>query len=348
MNLDLLLYKDELTREEIVFLLSLKDSESQEKLYKRADEVRILNCGDEVHLRGVIEISNYCEQNCIYCGLRMNNHSLTRYRMSPEEIVNTARKILNEEIYTIVLESGEDSYFDTEIISYIIYQIKQNVNVAVTLSLGERTFEEYKTWKIAGADRYLLKHETANPRLYEAYHFKQRLSERLEHLEFLKSIGYQIASGNLIGLPMQTIEDIADDILLCKKFDLDMASFVPFVPSKNTPYFDHVMGDLDLTLNSIAVARLVLRNVHIPATTALLHLDNNGRTKGLKAGANVILQDYTPNIYRKNYLDYQEKNSFSDIQGNSKDNLEQLLKSIGRKISYNRGDSLKQNTHHNS
>jgi biotin synthase len=341
MNLHEILHKENLTKEEIKFLLSLKKEDEINLLFQRADEVRQRYCGDEVHLRGIIEISNYCEQNCIYCGLRYDNHYLKRYRMSPEEIVKTARTITNEGIYTVVLQSGEDSYFDTELISYIIYQIKQNVDVAITLSLGERTFDEYKTWKIAGADRYLLKHETANPRLYEAYHFKQKLSERLEHLEFLKSIGYQIGSGNLIGLPMQTIDDIADDILLCNKFDLDMAAFGPFIPSPHTPYYKQKSGDVLLTLKTIAVARLVLKNVHIPSTTALATLDKDGRKRGLQVGANVVMPDFTPIPYRENYQIYPNKIGIHDDSIVAKERLENLLQSIGRMISYKRGDSLK-------
>ncbi len=343
MNLDELLNNDYFTKEQIVFLLNLKNEEDLKKLFKRADEVRQKYCGDEVHLRGIIEISNYCEQNCIYCGLRFDNHYIKRYRMSPDEIVKTAKTITNEGIFTIVLQSGEDSFFDSEIISYIIYQIKQNVDVAITLSLGERNFDEYKKWKIAGADRYLLKHETANSRLYEAYHFKQKLSERLEHLEYLKSLGYQIGSGNLIGLPMQTLEDIADDILLCRKFDLDMAAFGPFIPSPHTPYHKKRSGDVLLTLKTIAVARLVLKNVHIPSTTALATLDKNGRKKGLQAGANVIMPDFTPIEYRENYLIYPNKAGIKDNPIEAKTKIENLLNSLGRSISYKRGDSLKQN-----
>lgn len=343
MNLDELLNNDSFTKEEIIFLLSLKKEEEINKLFQRADEVRQKYCGNEVHLRGIIEISNYCEQNCIYCGLRFDNHFIKRYRMSPDEIVKTAKTITNEGIFTVVLQSGEDSYFDSEIISYIIYQIKQNTDVAITLSLGERNFDEYKKWKIAGADRYLLKHETANPRLYEAYHFKQELSERLEHLEFLKSLGYQIGSGNLIGLPMQTIEDIADDILLCQKFDLDMAAFGPFIPSPHTPYHKKKGADVLLTLKTMAVARLVLKNVHIPSTTALATLDKNGRKKGLQCGANVVMPDFTPFPYREHFQIYANRKCMLDDPKVCSSCLQFQIESIGRKISKSKGDSLKHN-----
>ncbi|MBI1938614.1 MAG: [FeFe] hydrogenase H-cluster radical SAM maturase HydE [Ignavibacteriales bacterium] len=341
MNLHELLHKDELTREEIVYLLSLKNEDDKNLLYTRADEVRQFYCYDEVHLRGIIEISNYCDQNCFYCGLREANLTLTRYRMSPEEVIATAQMITNLGIFTIVLQSGEDHGFDTDLIAYIIYSIKQQTNAAITLSLGERGFDEYRAWKIAGADRYLLKHETANPKLYSLYHNKQKLSDRIEHLKFLKNIGYQIGSGNMIGLPMQTVEDIADDILLCKEFDLDMAAFGPFIPSPNTPYQSKNSGSVELTLNTMAVARLILKNVHIPATTALATLDEDGRIKGLNAGANIIMPDFTPNPYREQYQIYPDRKCLKDDPRKCRSCLQLQLESIGRRVSSSRGDSLK-------
>lgn len=341
MNLNELLHRDDLTKEEIIFLLSVSDKNDQQKLFDRADEVRSQFCGNEVHLRGIIELSNYCDQNCIYCGLREDNYKLTRYRMTPEEVIETAHVISNLGIYTVVLQSGEDHYYDTDMIAYIIYQIKQRANVAVTLSLGERGFDEYRTWKIAGADRYLLKHETANPILYSKYHMKQKLEDRLSHLRFLKTIGYQIGSGNMIGLPLQTIEDIADDILLCKEFDLDMAAFGPFIPSPNTPYADKTAGDVDLTLRTMAIARIVLKNVHIPATTALATLDDDGRIKGLNVGANIVMPDLTPSPYREQYQIYPDRKCINDNPLSCKGCLQLQIESIGRRISDSQGDSMK-------
>ncbi|OGV21071.1 MAG: [FeFe] hydrogenase H-cluster radical SAM maturase HydE, partial [Ignavibacteria bacterium RIFOXYA2_FULL_37_17] len=232
-------------------------------------------------------------------------------------------------------------YYNTDRIAYMIYQIKQNTEAAITLSLGERGYDEYRTWKIAGADRYLLKHETASPSLYSIYHKKQKLEDRLSHLRFLKTIGYQIGSGNIIGLPNQTMEDIADDILLCKEFDLDMAAFGPFIPSPNTPYRNKTVGDVDLTLRTMAVARIVLKKVHIPATTALATLDDDGRIKGLNAGANVVMPDLTPSPYREQYQIYPDKKCINDNPLNCKGCLQLQIEAIGRKISNSRGDSLK-------
>jgi len=342
MQLEKILNNEELSKEEIVFLLNLNDEAEKKKLFARADEVRAQYCGDDVHLRGIIEFSNYCEQNCLYCGLREDNFTLSRYRMTPEEIIDAAKTISKLGIFTIVLQSGEDRYYDTDMIAYILYQIKQQADVAVTLCIGERGFDEYRAWKIAGADRYLLKHETANEKLYSVYHKNQRLDERLNHLRFLKTLGYQTGSGNMIGLPMQTIEDIADDLLLCKELDLDMAAFGPFIASPHTPYQNKKNGDVELTLKTMAVARLVLKDVHIPATTALATLDDDGRVRGLNVGANIIMPNMTPSPYREKYLIYPDKKCLNDNPQMCKSCLELQVEAIGRKISYKRGDSLKQ------
>jgi biotin synthase len=341
MNLIKVLHNENLTREEIIFLLSLTDKHEIELLFRRADDMRKQICGDDVHLRGIIEISNYCNQNCFYCGLREENKNLIRYRMKPEEIIETAQLINQFGIHTIVLQSGEDPEFDTDEIAYIIYTIKQKTDSAITLSLGEREFEEYRKWRIAGADRYLLKHETANYNLYSLYHTKQNLNDRIEHLKFLKTIGYQIGSGNMIGLPMQTIEDIADDILLCRQLDLDMAAIGPFIPSPNTPYQFKKSGDVELTLKTMAVARLALKYVHIPATTALATLDKEGRVKGLNVGANVVMPDFTPKPYRDHYQIYPDRKFVSDKAAELKPALQAQIESIGRRISTSKGDSMK-------
>ena len=340
MHLREILKKDDLTREEIIFLLGIEDPCGQKELFDRADEVRSIYCGDEVHLIGIIEFSNYCNQDCVYCRFREGNSSLTRYRMKPEEIIETAKAISNMGIFTVVLQSGEDRHYDTDMIAYIIYQIKQQADLAITLCLGERGYDEYRTWKIAGAERYLLKHEIANERLYSVYHYKQQLLERLNHLRFLKSIGYQIGSGNIIGLPMQTIEDIADDILLCKDLDLDLASFGPFIAPPGTSFQNRKSPSVDLTLRTMAAARIVLKNVFIPATTALATMDKKGRIKGLNVGANVVMPDLTPAPYREQNLIYPGRKCMSDNPLNCKGCLQLQIESIGRKVSYQRGNSI--------
>lgn len=336
-----ILNKEEFTREDIVYLLSLNEDESK-YLFAKANEVRRKYCGDDVFLRGIIEFSNYCEENCMYCGLREDNLKLPRYRMSAEEIIDTAKRIIKSGIRTIVMQSGEDSYYDTDMISYIVYQIKQiSDEVAVTLCLGERRFDEYKAWKYAGADRYLLKHETANPHHYSIYHNGEHLQDRINHLRFLKNLGYQIGSGNMVGLPLQSFEDIADDILLCKELDCDMAAFGPFIPSPDTPYSQTKGGTVFLTLKTMAVARLVLKNAHIPATTALGSLDELGREKGLEAGGNVVMPNFTPPPYRENYVIYPNKRCIYDDPSACFSCLRLRIESIGRKVGIGRGDSFK-------
>ncbi|MGD8782308.1 MAG: [FeFe] hydrogenase H-cluster radical SAM maturase HydE [Ignavibacteria bacterium] len=341
MNLDLLLNKEEFNKEEIVFLLELEKEEDKQKLFNKADEIRKLYCDDEVHLRGVIEFSNYCSQHCMYCGLREENFSVKRYRMSAEEIIETAKHISNLGIRTVVLQSGEDGYYDTDMIAFIIYSIKQSTDVAVTLSLGERGFDEYKAWKIAGADRYLLKQESTNPKLYSIYHCSQSLFDRLNHINYLKSIGYQIGSGNIIGLPLQTVSDIVDDIISLKVFDVDMAAIGPFIPAEFTPYQNQKSAPVDLTLKAMAVARLVLKNVHIPSTTALDSLDELGREKGLSVGANVVMLNFTPFPYRGQYILHKNPKGIKEHPDIAYNKLRTRIQSMGRKLSNSKGHSYK-------
>ncbi len=333
------LNKQQFDKDDIIYLLSLSDKEDIAELFHKADSVRKEFCGDEVHLRGIIEFSNYCEQDCIYCGLRKSNIQLERYRISPNEIIETAARIFSAGIKTVVLQSGEDFYYTKDDITKIIRSIKASCDVAITLSLGERSFNEYEEWKSAGADRYLLKHETANKKLYSALHSHQELEERLSHLRYLKSIGYQAGSGNIIGLPGQTIQDIADDILLCKELDCDMCSFSPFIPSPETPMKNIPPADLNLTLKTMAVARIVLKDVHIPATTALSTLSPDGRRLGLKAGANVIMPNFTPDRYKDKYQIYANKKTYDPIKYVAE--LKQMIFSMGLKISSTKGHSLK-------
>ncbi len=335
-----ILNKFELNKGDIITLLQAKDENEINLIFQKADEVRKKYCGNEVHLRGIIEFSNYCEQNCLYCGLRKDNSSLERYRMTIDEILQTAEKIYEAGIKTIVLQSGEDITCTGNEIAEIIRLIKNEFDVAITLSLGERDYEDYKLWKKAGADRYLLKHETANPKLYSIYHLGQMLQDRIQHLLYLKSLGYQIGSGNIVGLPNQTLEDIAGDILLCKQLDVDMASFSPFIPSPDSPYRKQKRCDVNFILLVMAIARIVLKNVHIPATTALATLDPEGREKGLRAGANVIMPNFTPAPYKEKYSIYANKKTDDNIMHY----VIEAAASEGRIISETKGQSLKLST----
>lgn len=310
---------------------------SPEELFKEADRVRKTYLDDEVHIRGIIEFSNYCCRSCLYCGLRRENENIRRYRMLPDEIIKLANEITQCGVKTIVLQSGDDFGFSQKVLCRIIEKIKEeNPEIAITLSIGERPLDDYKAFKDVGADRYLLKHETANSRLYEKLHPGQTLKRRLKILEYLKNLSYQIGAGNIVGLPNQTLEDLADDILLMKRLDVDMAGIGPFISQKDTPLGNHPSGNLDLTLKVLALTRIVTNNTHLPATTALATLNPTyGQILALKAGANVIMPDFTPERERKNYIIYDNKTRV-DLK-----KAKRIILEAGRKISTTRGDSLK-------
>ena len=240
-----------ISKEEI--LQALK--ENNEKIFERADETRKVFCKDEVHIRGIIAFSNYCCRSCLYCGLRKENKQIFRYRMKPEEIVKVACEIIQNGVKTVVLQSGDDFGFSRKTLVEIINKIKKGNNVAITLSVGEKPFDDYKAFREAGADRFLLKHETSNQSLYGKLHPGQSLKERLKSLEYMKKLGYQIGAGNIIGLPGQSIDDLVNDILFLKEFDVDMAGIGPFIPQKDTPLGNYPAGDLDLTLKFLALVR---------------------------------------------------------------------------------------------
>jgi len=318
----------------------LKNKEGDE-LTLWADSVRQRYCGDEVHLRGVIEFSNYCCCDCLYCGLRRSNTKLARYRMTKEEIVECALTGFGAGIKTIVLQSGDDLGYQADDISEIIQRIKEKADVAITLCVGERDYRDYRTWKKAGADRYLLKHETANPDLYSRLHPERSLKKRLEILGWLRELGYQVGAGNIVGLPGQTLKDLADDILLMKELGVEMAGIGPFIPHPDTPLGEEKQGGLNMTLKVLAVARIILRDVHLPATTAVGSIHPEGREMALRAGANVIMPNITPTKYRRLYQLYPGKICIDERMENCLVCLTKRIESCGRKIAENKGHSLK-------
>lgn len=330
-----------LTKDDLVYMLQPETDEEKNLLFKKADEVRKKYCGEGVHLRGIIEFSNICERNCLYCGLRKDNHKLNRYRIPDDEIFETAQKAASLGYKTIVLQSGEDSWYTTERLCKIIRKIKKHLDVAVTLCIGERSYEEYKELKNAGADRYLLKHETANQMLYKRLHPGMSFNERLKRLNWLKEIGFQVGSGNIIGLPHQTIEDLADDILLMKKIDVDMAGIGPFIPHKATPIGNFPAGTLDLTLRVVACARLLMPDIHLPATTAVGTIDAYGREKALKCGANVVMPNITPQKYRKDYEIYPNKICIGEKPEHCRGCIQKRIESIGRFVAEGYGHRIR-------
>ncbi|MFW6279244.1 MAG: [FeFe] hydrogenase H-cluster radical SAM maturase HydE [Bacillota bacterium] len=329
-----------LTGEEIAVLLKTK-REEKELLYKCADQVRADYVGDEVYLRGIIEFSNYCQQDCFYCGLRSGNRELDRYRLEPEQIIEMAGNACRLGYKTIVLQSGEDDYYDTEMITEIIKKIKKKYDTALTLCVGERDYEEYRIWREAGADRYLLRHETADPGLYEKLHPGRSLDSRIKRLKWLKELDYQVGSGNLIGLPGQDISSLVRDLQLFKELDLEMVGLGPFIPHPHTPLDDARQGSLELSLKCIALTRLLLPYCLIPGTTALGSIDPRGRQKALQCGANVVMPNVTVGDYRPLYELYPAKICIEEEPDNCRECIGSIINSLGREVGTGYGHSPK-------
>ena len=293
-----------LTKEDIVKLLS--EEITQEELFQQADSIRRQYVGDEVHLRGLIEFSNICRNNCMYCGIRCGNHKATRYRMDEDEIIFTVHNAINNGFKTIVMQSGEDVYFTTDKMCRIIDAIKK-YDVALTLSIGERSYEDYKAFKNAGADRYLMRIETTDKELYKKLHPNMSWQQRYECLLALKELGYELGSGIIVGLPEQTMQSIAQDLLFLKDLDIDMAGIGPFIPHQDTPLANEKGGNIYLSIRAMAIMRILLPDINIPATTAMEVLHPQGRIIALQAGANVIMHNITTSNYRILYELYPNK-----------------------------------------
>lgn len=323
----------ELTKEEIVSLLSCKEPE---KIFEAADRVRKKYVGDEVHLRGLIEFSNICKQNCLYCGLRKDNDKIKRYRLTEEEIIDFARKASEYGYKTVVLQSGEDAYFTADKLSKIIKEIKK-FDLAITLSIGEKTFEEYKAYKEAGADRFLIRIETTDKNLYTKLDPNMNWENRLECIKHLRELGYEVGSGCLVGLPEQTLESLADDILFFKEIGADMIGIGPFIPNENTPLKDAKGGEFELALKVMAITRLLLPDINIPATTAMETLNPQGRLIALQSGANVVMPNVTEGEYRKLYEIYPGKICVNDTPTKCRGCITGKIQSIGRTVSNDYG-----------
>ena len=320
----------ELTKEEIVKLL--ESSEYNKEIYEAADRVREKYVGNEVHLRGLIEFSNICKRNCLYCGLRASNKDVKRYRLQPEEIINLAKKAKTYGYKTLVLQSGEDEYYTLEKMKYIIEEIKK-LDMALTLSLGEKSYEEYKAYKDYGADRYLIRIETSDKDLYEKLDPGMNHQSRKKCLEDLKKLGFEVGSGCMVGLPDQTLESLAEDILFFKEIGADMIGIGPFIPSENTPLKDEKGGEFYLSLKVMAITRLLLPDINIPATTAMESLNKNGRVIALQSGANVVMPNVTEGEARRLYALYPGKICINDTPGHCRTCITGKITNIGRKVS---------------
>jgi len=330
--------RDSVTLEELIFLLST--NKFDKKIFEIADEVREKYVGNEVHIRAIIEFSNFCKMDCLYCGLRRQNKNIKRYRMSPEEILKRVRLIAEKNIKTVVLQSGEDPYYNTEIIENLIIEIKK-MNLAVTLSIGERNFEEYKIWKNAGADRYLMRHETADPNLYKKLHPSDTFENRKSHLLKLKELGYEIGGGCMVGLPGQGPYELAKDLIFLREIDSDMIGIGPFIPNPETPLRKEKGGNLNTTLKMIALSRILIPTANIPATTAMGSIHPFGRQIALKCGANVIMPNLTPNPYRPNYTLYPNKICLFERDTACINCVKGMITNLGREIGKSFGFRIK-------
>ena len=322
-----------LTKEESIQLLRLEEATP---LFQAADRVRSRYVGDEVHLRGLIEFSNICKQNCLYCGLRQDNHKLERYRLEPETIVDFAAKAKSYGYRTVVLQSGEDPYYTVEVLRGIIRQIKA-LDMAITLSIGEKSLEEYKAYREAGADRYLLRIETTDVRLYEKMDPGMNYDNRVQCLKALKELGFELESGCLVGLPGQTLESLAEDILFFKAMEADMIGIGPFIPNPDTPLAEVPAGSFELSQKVMAITRLVLPDINIPATTAMETLHPQGRILALQRGANVVMPNITEGDYRRMYALYPGKICINDTPAHCRSCITGKIQGIGRKVSTDYG-----------
>lgn len=324
------------TKDEIIDLL--KDDNQNEWLFSLANKIREENVGDDVHLRGLIEFSNICKRQCKYCGLRSENKLIERYRISPDEIISIAQNAVDMGYKTLVLQSGEDEYYSTDIMCQIIGHIK-DMNVALTLSIGERSFDDYKAFKDVGADRYLLRIETTNQELYKSMHPNMDFNNRIRCLKNLKKLNYEVGTGCLVGLPKQTAESLADDILFFKEIEADMIGIGPFIPHPQTPLKNENNGDFWLSLKVMAITRILMPNINIPATTAMETLNPNGRIIALNSGANVVMPNVNISEYRKKYEIYPNKICINEEPDKCRNCIEAKIKSIGRTISKDYGIS---------
>ena len=319
-----------MNRKEILEIL--KDNSINSSLFDKADKIRREECGNIVHLRGLIEFSNVCKRNCLYCGINCKNKNIVRYTMNEDEILSCAKNAKELGFKTIVLQSGEGDSVSLNKMCSIIEKIKE-LNVALTLSLGEKTKQEYKAYKDSGADRYLLRIETTDERLYKKMHLDGDFKNRINCLYTLKELGFETGTGVLVGLPYQEIDSYADDILFFKKLNADMVGLGPFIVHSQTELKDAKNGDLTLALKVMALTRIVMPKINIPATTAMETIEKSGRIKALKSGANVVMPNITPENIKENYSIYPDKKGVDAHRTSELDKLKKEIASLGDSIS---------------
>ncbi len=334
------LYTDNyLGEEELFCLLNNLDDKNREFLIQKAHETRMHHLGNSVFMRGLIEFTNYCKQNCLYCGIRKENKKADRYRLSLEDILHCCTIGYGLGYRTFVLQGGEDPYYTDEKIVEMVCSIKSAFpDCAITLSIGEKSYASYKKYYDAGADRYLLRHETASKRLYDRLHPGMCLDNRIQCLRDLKKIGYQVGAGFLVGLPGQTSADYVADLRFLMELKPHMVGIGPFIPQKSTPLGEEQGGTLIDAITLLAIIRLLLPDVLMPATTALGSIDPYGREKGIKAGANVVMPNLSPTSVRAKYALYDGKICTGDEAAECRRCIEGRIENAGFSVDMSRGD----------
>lgn len=330
-----------LTLEEYELLISERTDEAADELRRLAVETRKKHYGNSVYIRGLIEISNICKNDCLYCGIRRSNKDCERYRLTKEQILSCCDEGYALGFRTFVMQGGEDAYFTDERLCDIVSAIKGKYpDCAVTLSMGERSRESYEKLYAAGADRYLLRHETATAEHYEKLHpSEMRFEERMQCLRDLKDIGFQTGCGFMVGSPYQTYADIARDLKFIEEFKPQMCGIGPFIPHKATPFASFDAGTVELTCYLLSIVRLICPTVLLPATTALGSIEEGGRERGILSGANVVMPNLSPVDNRRKYELYDNKLYSNAESAQAKAELEKRIKSIGYEVVEARGDA---------
>lgn len=335
------LYKEQiLSREEFFRLLTERTPKEEEYARNLAAEVREKNYGKDIFIRGLIEFTNYCKNDCFYCGIRKSNKKAQRYRLTLEEILSCCQEGYELGFRTFVLQGGEDGFFTKERIVSLIHEIKERYpDCALTLSIGEKPYEEYQAYKEAGADRYLLRHETADEEHYRMLHPETlSLAHRKECLRNLKKLGFQTGAGFMVGSPGQTAQTLVKDFLFLKELQPQMVGIGPFIPHQDTPFREKAAGTLKDTLFYLALIRLMLPKVLLPATTALGTIHPKGRELGILSGANVVMPNLSPSEVRKKYMLYDNKICTGEEAAEGIQDLKKRMQAIGCKVVTARGD----------
>ena len=358
-NIEEILARPVFSRDDLLFLLNAKDQDRL-KLFEKAKETKLNYVGRKVYFRGLIEYSNFCNKNCFYCGIRAGNSRYARYQMSDVEVLEAVKYAYENDYASIVIQSGErtNKAFVSKVESLLkrIGTVSQD-KIHVTLSLGEQSEETYRRWYVAGAHRYLLRIEVSNPDLYMKLHpanLRHDYQRRLEALRTLRRTGYQVGTGVMIGLPFQTLADLADDLVFFREFDIDMAGMGPYIEHVDTPLFRYsdsllpLKERFDLSLKMVAILRIMMKDINIAATTAMQTIDPQGREKALMVGANVFMPNLTPVKYRQDYLLYENKPCLDEEAEECKSCLEARIHMAGDTIGYGEWGDSKHHSARNS